>query len=192
MENTAAIDFSLSSTGITVFNKVENYYKFYAISKGFPKKHENFIKSCLTDCIILKQDEIKDIIFYTNWVENILSILTTNNVKHIGIEGYSFNSISSSFTKIAEVTGILKFILNNNHIEFDIIQPTSAKKLAGNGRYNKSDMFNAFLNNVLNDGLLINTDFYKNIKEENSNVKPLEDVIDSYFILKYLEQTFNT
>ena len=174
----AGIDFSLTSTGITIYN---NGYKFYAVSKGFPKKFETFVNSCLTDCIVLpKSDE--EFSYCINWVENIMNILKENNVKSVAIEGYSYGSTSSSFTKIAEVTGLLKYMLTVNNIEFITVQPTTAKKLAGNGRYNKSDMFQAFLNNVLNDDELINTQFYKEVKDKNSNVKPIEDVIDSYFV----------
>lgn len=174
----AGIDFSLTSTGITIYN---NGYKFYAVSKGFPKKFETFVNLCLTDCIVLpKSDE--NFSYSINWVENIMNILVINNVKSVALEGYSYSSTSSSFTKIAEVTGLLKYMLTINNIEFTIVQPTSVKKLAGNGRYNKSDMFQAFLNNVLNDDELIKTDFYIYVKDKNSNVKPIEDVIDSYFV----------
>ena len=174
----AGIDFSLTSTGITIYN---NGYKFYAVSKGFPKKFETFINSCLTDCIVLPNID-KDFSYSIYWVENIINILKTNNVKSVILEGYSYGSSSAVFTKIAEVTGLLKYMLTVNNIKFTTVQPTTVKKLAGNGRYNKKQMFQAFLNNVLNDDELINTQFYKEVKDKNSNVKPIEDVIDSYFV----------
>jgi hypothetical protein len=67
-----------------------------------------------------------------------------------------------------------------------IIAPSAAKKLAGKGNADKEYMINAFRNNVLDDEKLAVTSLYEyaNNITDFKNVKPIDDIVDSYFIMK--------
>jgi hypothetical protein len=72
-----------------------------------------------------------------------------------------------------------------------IMQPSHVKKLAGKGNANKHFMAKAFQDNVLNDDHLRKTKFWDWTKDKDFSEKipkPVDDLIDSYFILNTIEK----
>ena len=65
-----------------------------------------------------------------------------------------------------------------------IYTPSLVKKTAGKGNANKDFMFESFKSNVLEDELLADNNFFKYTCSKEKLGKPLDDLIDSYFIVK--------
>ena len=82
---------------------------------------------------------------------------------------------------IAENTGILKYKIHNLGIPLEVVPPTTIKKFAtGKGNADKEKMHKSFVNEV---GL----DLKQQITPDKSSVSnPVSDIVDSYYICKYL------
>jgi hypothetical protein len=70
----------------------------------------------------------------------------------------------------------------------NIISPTEGKKmLFGKGNAKKEDMIQSFIDNRLNDNVLIENSFWNYCKENDIDFKqpkPIDDLVDAYGILK--------
>ena len=108
----------------------------------------------------------------------------------VGIEGFSYGSISSSTLDLAMYNSFLRLKLLETFGEDSIIiiSPTEGKKmLSGKGNANKDLMIESFIENKLNDNILIKNPFWnycKNTDLDYKNIKPIDDLVDSYAILK--------
>ena len=61
------------------------------------------------------------------------------------------------------------------------------KKLSNKGNANKDIMIDSFINNNLKDENLLSNSFWNYCKDNNldyKNIKPIDDLVDSYAILK--------
>ena len=78
---------------------------------------------------------------------------------------------------------------------FYIFQPSAVKKLAGKGNCDKLYMVNAFKSNILKDPILEQNSFWQWIQDKTYDPKkipkPLDDIVDSYFIVKSLQAKLN-
>jgi len=111
-----------------------------------------------------------------------------NDIK-ISLEGFAFASNGSAFIDLILFNSFLRkeIIDRLGSDKLEIVAPTSAKKLAGKGNADKEYMINAFINNVLNDNSLKETKLWKYLQTAEldfKNIKPLDDIVDSYFIMK--------
>jgi len=146
------------------------------------------------DFIQRERQKIEDADSISNLIVNILTLGAHNgfsenpNVK-ICLEGFSYGSKGNSFIDIILYNSLLRkklkdaFGLNNIYI----YQPSAVKKLAGKGNANKHYMIDAFQKNVLDDKDLANSSFWQwcqNKDYSKSIPKPIDDLIDSYFILQ--------
>lgn len=108
----------------------------------------------------------------------------------IGLEGFSYGSISSSTLDLAMYNSFLrmKLIENFGSDVLNIISPTEGKKmLFGKGNAKKEDMIQSFIDNRLEDDILKENDFWKYCKENGVDFKqpkPIDDLVDAYGILK--------
>lgn len=94
------------------------------------------------------------------------------------IEGYAMGANGKIFD-IAEATGVMKYIIYNNGTNLRIYPPTTVKKFTvGNGLAGKVSMFEEF---VKVDEPLLDLSHL----EDLSN--PKEDLVDAYFIVKFLQ-----
>ena len=67
--------------------------------------------------------------------------------------------------------------------------PTTIKKFAGKGNMNKLQLFEAFQKNSVEDQILAQSPLYKVVKnlEIGKKIpKPLDDLIDAYFLVAYV------
>lgn len=107
----------------------------------------------------------------------------------IGIEGFSYGSISSSTLDLALYNSFLRIKLLETFGEncISIISPTEGKKnLSKKGNAKKEDMIQAFIENKSEDPLLYESDLWKfcrNNELDFKYIKPIDDLIDSYGIL---------
>ena len=108
----------------------------------------------------------------------------------IGLEGFSYGSISSSTLDLALFNSFLRIKLLEDFGEdcLVIISPTEGKKnLSGKGNAKKEDMIQAFIENRTNDPDIERCPFWKYCKENEldyKNIKPIDDLVDSYGILR--------
>lgn len=106
----------------------------------------------------------------------------------VAIEGYSYGSKGNILIDLVTMCTIVKdkfTALTFSPVE--VYAPTEIKSFAGNGRADKCMMFDYFLN----DTSLNNSQFHDYCKdiiiEKNKVPKPLDDIIDSFFVLKLLQ-----
>lgn len=137
-----------------------------------------------------EREKMEDSMVIANLINDYLK--NHYKIKAFAIEGFSYGSKGNSFIDMIQYNSRLRQILIESYgiNNFYIFQPTKVKKLAGKGNCNKNYMFNAFKNNFLEDSNLNNSLLWKwcQDKEFVKDVpKPLDDLVDSYFILKLLE-----
>lgn len=190
----AGIDYSMNSPAITVWDSTKGPLKFSnCISYNFGKwSRVKDIQGDHGNICILKQpttscDEER-FLAIAQWAK---AVLVQHKVERASLEGYSYGSKGVSF-EIGENTGCLKQVLFTLKIPFFLVEPTTVKKNAtGNGNAGKDKLYNAFLEE---EGVLIEHQIgYPKFNDAKLNVKidsvpwelkPVDDIIDSYFILK--------
>ena len=119
----------------------------------------------------------------------ILETLISNGVTTVAIEGFSYGSKGNSFIDMVLYNAVLrqKLIQRFGVDSFYVFQPTTVKKLAGKGNGNKLYMLESFKRDHLIDPMLKDSTLWQWIqsKEFQKEIpKPLDDLIDSYFILR--------
>lgn len=124
--------------------------------------------------------------------ETIDSHLKNYDVSEFAIEGFSYGSKGNSFIDMIQYNSRLRQRLIDSYGigSFYIFQPSEVKKLAGKGNANKIYMFDAFRDNVLEDVRLEENGLWKWCQGksfEKEIPKPVDDLVDSYFILQLLD-----
>lgn len=107
----------------------------------------------------------------------------------ISLEGFAFQSSGAAFIDLILFNSFLRkeIIEKIGADRLEIVAPTSAKKLAGKGNADKTYMINAFISNKLEDESLACTELYNWLQTAEldwKNIKPLDDLVDSYFIMR--------
>lgn len=187
----AGLDFSINFPGLVI--ELPNQYHFISFQREGTKRKDFQIG--FENVYFSKfENQIEDA---QNSAMTILKILQDYNVTNVNLEGYSFNSRSSSFIDLITYQTVLRYLLFVNQIEFEIFSPMTIKKTAGKGNYSKTEMFLSFLREGETNEKLFNSVFYQNILEptvlekvqkKNSIAKPFEDLIDGFFVLKTIKK----
>jgi hypothetical protein len=117
---------------------------------------------------------------------------------YIGIEGFSFGSTGNRLAQISGYQYTFRYILYSQHFlqpaNFFVYAPMTIKAVAGKGNFKKEQMIEAFLNDE--DPRLRNTGLWKAMTETPEKFqnkkgaweKPIDDLIDSYWVLRTLER----
>lgn len=128
-----------------------------------------------------------------NYIKQFI-VLNNLEIKNIfvAIEGFSFGSKGASYIDLIMYNSFLRKELAINLTQpynIKIFSPKHAKKLTGNGNADKEYMIKSFIENKLQDELIQKTGLYHYCKSflDIKNVKPIDDLVDSYFILKCLD-----
>lgn len=210
------IDFSLNSPAVCV-KRNDGSYRFISFfnfgdrdweSKKIPKAFDVHRELADNDAILAvpynRQVGSKD--FLENQREklidgrNIADLIVTHLVAFYGtasvnvaLEGFSYGSTGNSFIDIIQYNTFLRSLMLNAYRADNIyiVQPSHVKKLAGKGNANKHFMAKAFQDNVLNDPELEKTKLWNWVKDKDFSEKipkPIDDMIDSYFIMKTLDR----
>ena len=200
------MDFSIQSPGIcieylnefsfiTIQRKIKEDYKEILNNSGVfveeIQEKENFKGTTITE---IERGNSKDALLLSNTIyETIFPyFLEDHNIK-IGIEGLSFMSRGNIISQFSGYHYVLRNTLNKI-IPFDnqfLFSPSSIKKLAGKGNFKKDDMINAFLKENDNNNELLREIKKTPEKFQNRNgkwKKPLDDLVDSYWVLKKLKE----
>lgn len=200
------IDYSITSPAITVFDG--RHYTFISLfdvdvkdwrnSKKYAVHNDiqNFVpiypfSRCVDKTTYQTEQRSKTI------NAEQLATLTTHTARfaagdgeiRIALEGFSYASKGMASLDLVMYQSVLRVRLME---EFGIgsihvFSPTEAKKLAGKGNYGKEQMVDAFGKNVLCDDILAAHPFYSYVSEKGFAGKPIDDLVDSYFLLKLLE-----
>ena len=202
------IDFSLNSPGICI--KEEDYYTFASFfnfegrsfeDKRIPKRFNNHlelqnIEGAITvpysrvvkskDYIEKERQKIEDAQSIASHITSFIWNWTGSSEIKICIEGFSYGSKGNSFIDMVGYNWLLRSeivkIFGSDSLH--IYTPSLVKKTAGKGNANKEFMFESFKSNVLEDELLADNNFFKYTCSKEKLGKPLDDLIDSYFIVK--------
>lgn len=137
-----SIDPSISCTGVSVLSVSKDKYILHyktSLIPDTPRKHDKtkFIKKNALG-------EIFD--FCINYIQNDLDL----KISFAVFEDYSYGSVGH-LAHLGELNGIYKYILAKHKIEFDVIAPSSIKKIiTGSGRAFKADVAEKLKDFVLN------------------------------------------
>ena len=202
------IDFSLTSPAICVYKN--NKYSFISFfndggkdwkkSKSKTYRYHNELSDIIDiipytrkidDSNYRNEQKTKmfDAFMIVNIIIDKIKTIIDDDVI-IGLEGFSYGSISSSTLDLAMYNSFLrmKLIENFGSDVLNIISPTEGKKmLFGKGNAKKEDMIQSFIDNRLEDDILKENDFWKYCKENGVDFKqpkPIDDLVDAYGILK--------
>ena len=206
--NYLAIDFSLNSPGVCIYNDKSKKYHFIAYMKpGTGTKKDQKLQeeiSLLKDLTLIYQPdftndeqyssaELLKIKRYDKMADDIINLVLQDSYDGdgfmIAFEGTSYGSKMGTNNMIDMAAGAailkLKLLRTLKPEDIQTIAPTSIKKFAGKGNMNKGQLFEAFLNNVNGDKNLEKSPFYKWILGEDFGSKipkPLDDLVDAFFL----------
>jgi hypothetical protein len=204
------IDFSMNSAAICI--EKDNKIFFFVYPRAMTVKMESTMKSSEVGCeIVTKEkpdDYDKNIATRERFNSQDARRLTTEILNHlkyflngydvnIAIEGIAFMSRGNSIAQFSGYHYILRHELSTltDYDNIFVYQPTSVKKVAGKGNFKKPDMINAFINST--DPTLAKTSFHKMLKNDierfqspraKNFLKPVDDIVDSYWVLQCLLQ----
>lgn len=200
--NFVGIDFSINSPGICIHDENSFDYFINIQRNKIAKKHLEVYRN--SNLIFLEIDVLSNDLTYHD-VEilkvkeaEILSRLIIEEIKKIvdpkntliGIEGFSYNGIGLRSLDLAGFQYILRTnLMSNFENEFSVFSPNEIKKFAIKGNASKEQMIQAYKDlNVSNElTTLLNNDV---IKSSNKFPKPIDDLVDAFFITRLLKENF--
>lgn len=211
--NYVSVDFSLNSPGICIFNTESNTHHYISYVKpGLGTKKEQKLQediSLLSDVTLVYQpdwkttfgdyskNELAKVRRYMATADQIINIILgitkTKNDYIIAFEGTSYGSKmgTNNIIDMAAGAAILKEqMISQLHVK-DIltVAPTTIKKFAGKGNMNKLQLFEAYQQNVNDDPILAQSPLHsmvKNLEIGKKIPKPLDDLVDAYFLVSYV------
>lgn len=204
------IDFSLVSPSVCIFK--DNQYHFISFfddygenwKEGKSKKFQyhrllsNYIELCSYTRHIdksnyrIEQDtKMKSAKAIAYMITHRLKEITGDEETVIGLEGFSYGSISSSTLDLALYNSFLRIKLMEEFGDdcIVIISPTEGKKtLSGKGNAKKEDQIKSFIDNRTKDEFIEKNGLWKYLNDlkdiDFKNIKPVDDLCDSYGILR--------
>lgn len=206
--NYLAIDFSLNSPGICIYNDKSKKYHFIAYMKpGTGTKKDQKLQeemALLKDVTLVSQPdfskeeefssvELAKIKRYDRMADDIINLVLQDSFEGdgfmIAFEGTSYGSKMGTNNVIDMAAGaaILKLKLLKTFLPEDVmtVAPTSIKKFAGKGNMNKTQLFESFLENRIGDEKLEKSPLFQWIKDQDFGKKipkPIDDLVDAFFL----------
>lgn len=206
--NYLAIDFSLNSPGVCIYNDKSKKYHFIAYMKpGTGTKKDRKLQeeiSLLKDVTLIYQPdftndeqyssaELLKIKRYDRMADDIINLVLQDSYDGdgfmIAFEGTSYGSKMGTNNMIDMAAGAailkLKLLRTLKPEDIQTIAPTSIKKFAGKGNMNKLQLFEAFVENKIGDKNLDKSPLFKWILGEDFGSKipkPIDDLVDAFFL----------
>ena len=182
--NYLAIDFSLNSPGVCIYNDKSKKYHFIAYMKpGTGTKKDQKLQeeiSLLKDVTLIYQPdftndeqyssaELLKIKRYDRMADDIINLVLQDSYDGdgfmIAFEGTSYGSKMGTNNMIDMAAGAailkLKLLRTLKPEDIQTIAPTSIKKFAGKGNMNKLQLFEAFVENKIGDKNLDKSPLFK-------------------------------
>lgn len=119
---------------------------------------------------------------------DLIDRMVGNDSVIICLENYSYGSAGDATSKIITYTTHIKSLLIQKYGRYELVSGPEIKKLAGKGSFDKFDMFKSFIvdsPDKLSAELSSNMDYYVMGGKKKTIRKPVDDIIDSYFIAKH-------
>lgn len=180
----AGIDYSLRGPAICVFNGNKRFtYKdcnFYYLTH-VKKREGTFLKNIHGIPFEEYTDESQRYDQISQWCLNII-----RDCGSACLEDYAFSARGKVF-HIGENTGILKWKMWRYDIPLETVPPAMIKKFAsGRGNAKKEDMHHAFVNET-------GVNLHSVLTPDSNSIKsPVSDIVDAYYICKYLHNSINS
>jgi hypothetical protein len=210
----AGIDFSIKSPAITLLTDAGEW-KFYTFARQSVAKEDFFLTLqqhgvnviALPDEQVLpksakltdrERSSIKDGLMQTRSITKMLSALSFKEGDQIAIEGFSFGSSGNRLAQISGYQWLLRsFLIDDCKISPDqlwFFSPMTIKATAGKGNFKKEQMIEAFINSDCDSifARALRTAPAEFQTKKGAWLKPVDDIVDSYWIAKTLEKTLNT
>ena len=209
MKTYVGIDYSLKSPAVTVMLEASDITFFI-----FPRENslkDKYIETLKDTGIIISPvpyiKNVKDLAenerINSGDSEMLATAVATAILPHlkgdikIGIEGISFASPGNTKVQYAGYHYVMRLVLNAKlNIDYEdmyVYAPNTVKKTAGKGNFKKEQMIDAFINSdavelqncPLRNGLIKTPELYQSPKAKHY-MKPLDDIVDSYWTMKTL------
>lgn len=129
-------------------------------------------------------------------INKIKSIVGENEEVKIGLEGFSFGSKGASYIDLIMYNCFLRerIVETFGPDSLVIVSPSEGKKLfSGKGNANKEKMIKSFISNFIGDEKIENTKLWKfcsNNELDYNNIKPIDDLVDSYSIFIFINNIY--
>lgn len=184
MTELISIDFSLNSTGVTIYNCNTKLYRFLSFVNVYKDKKTEKIADNISNAVnVLKyhrspikavkthknglsgweKDHMNNCIVFNRQLSNfICDNISSENRNILILENYSYGSSSDTLIQIIENTMELKSNILKS-IFFDIediflVTAPQVKKYVGSGNFDKHDLLQAFI--ALRDENIIHNDYH--------------------------------
>ena len=178
------LDFSINSPAVTILK--DNEYFFYAINRKDSKvvRKLNMLNNVTIE--ICSNEGLTPFQYYDKMTDMLIRWINSNIGPNtiFALEDWIYSLRGSALIDIVYATSILRYKLIKKYGEdkLNFYSPTHVKKeFTGNGRADKNMMLEHF--NSL--GLVFPLSNYSNALDKTQ--KPLEDMIDSFAVLKTME-----
>ena len=201
--NLVAIDYSINSPGICLLKDGVPHYISYIKPKSGTKKQQALQEemNLLNDVTLINQpepnvdkQEMTRVLRHRTIAEGVCDLIAehtnTDEEYKIYFEGSSYGTSrfgTNSLIDLASASSILKSYLIDrfNVTALEVYAPTTIKKHAGKGNMKKMDMWVVYINDESNreSGLW---NFCQQFKEDKKVMKPLDDLVDAYFLMSYV------
>ncbi len=208
--NFIGIDFSLNSPGVVVLNDKLNFISF--LKAGTGTKADQAMQSHiaqLSNVTLVNQpayesskdfsvQELNKLNRFISMADNMISLIkdkVTADKCVFGFEGVSYgsNGGTNNLIDMAAAAAIFKYKIKEefgDQLETIVtVAPSTIKKHAGKGNMGKRELWDVFAENRLQDQNLANLEFFQYLQtlEIGKSVpKPLDDLVDAYFLANYL------
>ena len=202
--NLISVDYSINSPGICLLKDGKPYFISYLKPKTGTKKEQKLQEEMgmLDDVTLVYQpepdvakQEMARVTRHRTIAKGLCDIIAehTNPDEEykVYLEGSSYGTSrfgTNSLIDLASASSIFKSYLIDrfNVTQLDVYAPTSIKKHVGKGNMKKIDMWYVFLNR---EEALKDSQFFKFCLEQKDSkklMKPLDDLVDAYFLLEYV------
>lgn len=201
--NLVSIDFSINSPGICLYKDGKPHFISFLKPKTGTKKEQKLQEemAMLHDVTLIyqeepdiKKQELTRVLRHRYISKGVCDIIEehTDPTQPYAFyfEGSSYGTSrfgTNSLIDLASASSILKsdMIDRFDVKELEVYAPTTIKKFAGKGNMSKLDMWEAFLClETLNQSELFK--FCQQFKVDKKIMKPLDDLVDAYFLLEYV------
>ena len=201
--NLVSIDFSINSPGICLYKDGKPHFISFLKPKTGTKKEQKLQEemAMLDDVTLIYQQEpditkqeLTRVLRHRDISKGVCDIIEehTDPTQPYAFyfEGSSYGTSrfgTNSLIDLASASSILKsdMIDRFDVKEMEVYAPTTIKKFAGKGNMSKLDMWEAFLClETLNHSELFK--FCQQFKGDKKIMKPLDDLVDAYFLLEYV------
>lgn len=200
----AALDFSLISPAMTLYNSTTQSYDFYSFTacpslKSYEtsKKYETHRSISPYVSVIPYIREIDHTSYLTTEETKTLDALSLSSLimekinqfhpDYVGIEGYSFASHSASYVDLVSYQSILRSKIKEQGYPLIVVSPAQGKfALSGKGNAQKIDQINSFLENKPHIPYIENNPFWQFLQKyeiDEKKLKPIDDICDSVGIM---------